>query len=317
MNRKYILSFLVFLTSGFLAVGDLHGQEIRIDAAKVEGRVSRYLTGACIEDVNHEIYGGIYSQMIFGESFQEPAPPPVIAGFKNLGGRWLVKDGVVHIQAQDGPKLISNQAAFKDGDAGVEVKFADRKEGNAGLIVRAREAGVGADKFIGYEVSLEPGRQRLVLGRHRNNWEPIKEAPCEVPVDRWISLEVKLAGTVLEIIVDGKSLMRYDDGKQALSAGQVGLRAWRREASYRNLWVKVGKGANPLAFKQTEQPEVSGMWRAIHRGAAQGSYALISQHPFIGSQSQQMTLYFRRRRMGRRKSEPQSLGHELCRRPTL
>ncbi len=35
------------------------------------GPISRYLTGACIEDVNHEIYGGIYSQMIFGESFEE------------------------------------------------------------------------------------------------------------------------------------------------------------------------------------------------------------------------------------------------------
>lgn len=35
--------------------------------------ISRYMTGACIEDVNHEVYGGIYSQMIFGESFQEPA----------------------------------------------------------------------------------------------------------------------------------------------------------------------------------------------------------------------------------------------------
>ncbi len=35
------------------------------------GHVSRYLTGACIEDVNREIYGGVYSQMIFGESFQE------------------------------------------------------------------------------------------------------------------------------------------------------------------------------------------------------------------------------------------------------
>jgi alpha-L-arabinofuranosidase len=39
------------------------------------GPVSRLLTGACIEDVNHEIYGGIYSQMIFGESFQEPPSP--------------------------------------------------------------------------------------------------------------------------------------------------------------------------------------------------------------------------------------------------
>ena len=53
-------------------------QEARIDvqADQLVGRVSRCLTGACIEDVNHEIYGGIYSQMIFGESFQEPAPSP-------------------------------------------------------------------------------------------------------------------------------------------------------------------------------------------------------------------------------------------------
>ena len=36
------------------------------------------MTGSCIEDVNHEIYGGIYSQMIFGESFQEPVASPVM-----------------------------------------------------------------------------------------------------------------------------------------------------------------------------------------------------------------------------------------------
>jgi len=47
-------------------------QDIKIDAGDIVHPVSPYLTGACIEDVNHEIYGGIYSQMIFGESFQEP-----------------------------------------------------------------------------------------------------------------------------------------------------------------------------------------------------------------------------------------------------
>ena len=50
--------------------------EIVVHANQVSHRVSRYLAGACIEDVNHEIYGGLYSQMIFGESFQEP--PPVL-----------------------------------------------------------------------------------------------------------------------------------------------------------------------------------------------------------------------------------------------
>ena len=26
-----------------------------------------------LEDVNHELYGGLYSQLVFGESFEEPA----------------------------------------------------------------------------------------------------------------------------------------------------------------------------------------------------------------------------------------------------
>jgi alpha-L-arabinofuranosidase len=45
--------------------------QIIIHTDSVIKQISPLLTGACIEDVNHEIYGGIYSQMIFGESFQE------------------------------------------------------------------------------------------------------------------------------------------------------------------------------------------------------------------------------------------------------
>ncbi|MGO8751819.1 MAG: alpha-L-arabinofuranosidase C-terminal domain-containing protein [Thermoguttaceae bacterium] len=64
------------LLAAFAALSGVQAQEtvIQIQADQVLHPVSRYLTGACIEDVNHEIYGGIYSQMIFGESFQEPAP---------------------------------------------------------------------------------------------------------------------------------------------------------------------------------------------------------------------------------------------------
>jgi alpha-L-arabinofuranosidase len=36
--------------------------------------------GSCIEDVNHEIYGGLYAQRIFGESFEEPARANGVSG---------------------------------------------------------------------------------------------------------------------------------------------------------------------------------------------------------------------------------------------
>jgi alpha-L-arabinofuranosidase len=47
---------------------------INIDATKIENKISPWLYGSCIEDVNHEIYGGLYDQKIFGESFEEPVP---------------------------------------------------------------------------------------------------------------------------------------------------------------------------------------------------------------------------------------------------
>jgi len=280
-----ILTALLVVSAGARA------QEVRIcvNADHVVRRVSRYLTGACIEDVNHEIYGGIYSQMIFGESFQEPAPSPAIRDFTSYGGRWIVGDETVRIDALDGPKLLSNHEAFQNGAVGVEVHFAEREGQNAGLIVRVDEPGVGADKFIGYEVALDAGREILRLARHRNNYEPIRDVPCEVAVARWIPLEVRLAGSVIEILVDGKTALRHDDGANALTAGTVGLRAWHREATFRKLWVKTGEAIEPLAFAQADDPpEISGMWRAVRRGTAKGRFAIVSEQASAGVRSQQL-----------------------------
>ena len=62
-------------------------------------------------------------------------------GIQNLrrtlvGQRWRC----VRIQAGNGPKLVSDRAAFKDGAIGVEMKFDDRKGVSAGLIVRVGQA---------------------------------------------------------------------------------------------------------------------------------------------------------------------------------
>src|ERR1700730_4040629 len=68
---------------------------LTVHADQMEHPLSPYLAGACIEDVNHEIYGGIYSPKIFGESFQEPPIPQPVEGFTSLGGRWSVRDGEI------------------------------------------------------------------------------------------------------------------------------------------------------------------------------------------------------------------------------
>ncbi len=63
--------------------------QIQVNPQKVLRQISPYLTGACIEDVNHEVYGGIFSQMIYGESFEEE-PMRILLGenpaFQGLEG---------------------------------------------------------------------------------------------------------------------------------------------------------------------------------------------------------------------------------------
>jgi hypothetical protein len=93
---------------------------IDVHPDQVVGPVSKLLTGSCIEDVNHEIYGGIYSQVIFGESFQEPPIGSGIKNFNALGGRWVVQNDAITIDAGDGPKLVPSANHFRTARLGLK-----------------------------------------------------------------------------------------------------------------------------------------------------------------------------------------------------
>jgi hypothetical protein len=266
------------------------GAVITVDAGKPAGTISRFLTGACIEDVNHEIYGGLYSQMIFGESFQEPAISR-IAGFTSYGGSWDLTGEELRAGGGAGPKLVSEHPPFTEGDVGVELFFADRQAGNAGLIVKVARPGAGANNFDGYEVSLDPAAGIARLGRHRHNWKHIRDTPCDVPVGEWISLVVRMKQESLEIVVNGKRVMSHDDREHPLPAGTFGLRQWQRAASYRRLWLETGGHKESIPFQSNDDGAggVSGMWTAFKSGTAAGSYSLDTDRPFIGRQAQRIS----------------------------
>lgn len=264
--------------------------ELLIRADRVLHPLSPYLTGACLEDVNHEVYGGIDSQMIFGEHFQEPPNNPP-EGFRAFGGRWQVREGELHAHGVPGDKLISGVPEFTDGEVGVDVFIPDRQTTNIGLIVRVHDAGPGMDNFDGYEISLNAAQQHVLLGRHRHNWEHIRNTPCEIPTNTWVTLSVKLAGNTLEIVLNGRSVVRHVDETHALLKGTVGLRQFQPEAKYRHFWVKTGDAVQRLDFVSTNDlsKDVSGMWRAVHTGDVQGEFAIQQERPFIGTQSQRMS----------------------------
>src|SRR5437899_7232990 len=91
MRHTFVVSLLTFVAAQ--SFGNAQQPLISVHAEQVLHRLTPHLTGACIEDVNHEVYGGIDSQMIYGESFAEPASQLPLKGFKVFGGRWTIANG--------------------------------------------------------------------------------------------------------------------------------------------------------------------------------------------------------------------------------
>jgi hypothetical protein len=128
MDNLTSLIKAVTIVAGILSlltpVGQTKGATITVNADQVLHTNSRNLTGACIEDVNHEIYGGIDSQMIFGESFAEPAAQLPLKGFKAYEGRWtLADDGSVQGVGSNGSKIVWDGPALSVGEVSVDVKL--------------------------------------------------------------------------------------------------------------------------------------------------------------------------------------------------
>ncbi len=254
---------------------------------------------AGITDVNHEVYGGIYSQMLYGESFQEPVSPPALRQFDVYGGEWTAADDVLAVSANEGAKIVAKDLLLGDGRIDLEIRLPKKQDGFAGLIVKVREAAAGADAFIGYEIALNPARQILRLGRHRHNWEFISDTPCSVPLDRGIRLAVSCSGPALEVRVDEKRIVQYQDREHPFEPGSVGLRTWDADASFRNLSIRQAGRETLLSLKPEEDlPRVSGVWRPIQQGSAQGTYDLETNDPFKGVQSQRVTFVTGRGEVG-------------------
>ncbi len=172
---------ILFMTSVLLA------QEVRIDvhAGRLGPQVSRFLTGACIEDVNHEIYGGLYSQMVFGESFQEPVPrnpsdAPAISGMWRKATRGDVKGSYSIVTDRPFAGKQSQRVSFESGagEWGVEnqglnrwgMNFAAGKPYEGYIWVRLEktlEVFVALENRDGTRVYAERGVAPIGLGWQR------------------------------------------------------------------------------------------------------------------------------------------------------
>ncbi|MEO3403533.1 alpha-L-arabinofuranosidase C-terminal domain-containing protein [Mucilaginibacter sp. CAU 1740] len=260
--------------------------QITVDAGKVLNKIPTKLYGACIEDVNHEIYGGLYDQRIFGESFEEPAAAPVINGWKNYDGYWQPNKNVIKVNAGEGFKLIKQQLPGNIYTAEVSIKFGKRND-NAGIILNVNNPHNGADSFTGYEISLDPNKKVLVFGKHKDNWTPISETKLAIDFKSWIKLKVENNNGVFKVYLndDKQAVAVLTDGKSPLSPGSFGLRTYNADVEFKDLTITHNDKSSTENFYTKPTPQVSGAWDAVNFNGV-GSYSIDTTNAYNGRQSQ-------------------------------
>lgn len=285
------------ITTLALSVGAASAQTdsaIHIDAGIVKNHITPWMVGSCIEDVNHEIYGGLYAQRIFGESFEEP-PTPIspVAGWTAYGGQWRLEGDALHVNADQGAKLINDRTEIADGSVSCDVKLSDKQGTNAAILVRVSDAHTGADNWNGYEVAISARDQNVAIHRHHNDWHLLKTAPASIPAGRYIRMRVVMSGKTISLYLNdvAQPAIEFTDDKDPLPSGHIGIRTWESDASFRHVSVNSGK-ASDLTFRASDIASfgISGMWDRIESADAHATYEWDSDNPYNTAHSQSIHL---------------------------
>jgi hypothetical protein len=170
-------------------------------------------------------------------------------GWSYHRGFWApAYEGIRVVNRQRAPFALWSSASFTDGIVEATITLPAASE-FASLLVRAKTEG---DDLHGYEVVLDPRRQRIALRRHAAEITTIAEADARIPLGKPFAVRIELIGAQIRISLHAEHLPLLDalDGKPIVSAGQVGVRTWGGAMTLDNLTVTVlsGGGGEQIAI---------------------------------------------------------------------
>lgn len=260
--------------------------QITVDAAKVLNKIPAEMYGSCAEDVNHEIYGGLYDQRLFGESFEEPAPANGFAGWRQLPAAWRIGGGGNPSSAAPGFKLIHNNTFIKNGSFEATITFADRAR-NAGLLVRMNNVIPGNPAPNGYAIEISKGRGRVIIKKYLNGWHDVARSSVETDINGSIYLRVELQGGHIKVYTNNEQQPAVDftDTKSPILSGQIGIYANNDASAFSKCAVVVSGVRINLPLTPAVSTRVSFQWNAISKNA-RAIYQLDTTTSFTGRQSQ-------------------------------
>lgn len=256
---------------------------ITVNPGKIINHISPLLYGSGMEDVNHEVYGGIYNQRIFGESFEEGAEVIRVTGFTRYDSMWHgVGDYVYPTVNNSSAKLMMDQPETGTGKVAVDLRFESIRSGTAGLFLHASNAREGAENIKAYEFGLSGAGNRFTLWKVDGGRLEIGKVNLRFDPWDWHRLEIEFKENSFKVSMDGDLIFVATDHESPFTKGQIGLRTRNADASFRNLTLD-GK---EIPLNRESEFQISSMWRPLIDKATDFSFDLDREDAYNGEQCQ-------------------------------
>jgi hypothetical protein len=234
-------------------------EHVEVNANDIIANVSPYMTGLCLEDVNHEVYGGIDSQKIFGESFQEPPPYDPNALYKIIIGR-------------NGPALSVRRRGVDNGSLAIVWDFVDAPDQLWHIVDIGDSFYTLVNHHNGKALSTAGGGSTngtlVHVWDYLTNFRDQHWAIC--PSGEFVRIMNRTSRRVLTCVDDAAS------NNTRLELFDFPLRHDQQH------WT-ITPVSQPAGIN------VSGMWRSLSKGSAAGSFALGTDGALPGWKSQRIT----------------------------
>lgn len=146
------------------------------------------------------------------------------------GGGWFVKDGAIIASSNGGSngtaggKAVATGADFADLTYEADVTAGDK--GDAGLIFRVKDPGIGADAYMGYFVGLRPATKQIFIGKADGGWHEIAFKEAGIEANKAYKIKVAAKGPKIDIYLDDATKPVISVKDDSFKSGAVGVRQW-------------------------------------------------------------------------------------------
>ncbi|PWV48297.1 family 16 glycoside hydrolase [Chitinophaga sp. S165] len=323
VRRSSMFQALVCLVFTFFPFRLTFSQDNRIliDVNQTMNRIPSTIYGSCIEDVNHEIYGGFYAQLIFGESFEEPSTGANYRDWRKYTGYWAADNEYssgsisivpergtkrvigkidIGVEPDDHARLIYQPLTLKNGIIAFDIRMPDPKGESAGILLRTSCEGTGENSLRGYGISVSRDGKKMLLTKHNNNYQLLKEASISIDAIRWNHVRVAVQERTIKVWLNNSinPLIDYEDNNEPILQGKIGLTTNRAPAAFRNLIFINGTDSTRLPLEMAPDQQISYNWDAIATQGAVTRFSLTQNNVFHGISAQTIELLSGKGRAG-------------------